>query len=213
VTPLNKEHLARLLGMLGSNAIGERANAASLADRMIRKAGLTWLQVIGAGAKPRSTNTPHTDLLNEENQRLKTRVGELEQRLKYWIPERDGLYRDLNRLKDEVKTAHGMGSALAKQLEHERAARTKEREAARVQIKTLEHHGDELKRFKEHEKRSEERQAYIGRVASFIFAVVFLGGLFFSLHWDRTRPKIATDFQPYVPKTGWVDAKPAAKAD
>lgn len=38
--------LVQLLGMLGSSGMGERANAASLADRMVRRAGLTWTEVL-----------------------------------------------------------------------------------------------------------------------------------------------------------------------
>ncbi len=37
-----------LLGMLGSSADGERANAASLATRMLKEAGLTWADVSGS---------------------------------------------------------------------------------------------------------------------------------------------------------------------
>lgn len=39
----------KLAGMLGSNGDGERANAASLATRLLRDADLTWGEVMGAG--------------------------------------------------------------------------------------------------------------------------------------------------------------------
>jgi len=40
------ERLAQLCGMFGSAHEGERANAAALADRLVRQSGLTWHDVI-----------------------------------------------------------------------------------------------------------------------------------------------------------------------
>jgi hypothetical protein len=53
--PSDREHLAKLLGMLGSAHVGERDNAARLADRMVRQAGLTWQAVLteAPAASPR----------------------------------------------------------------------------------------------------------------------------------------------------------------
>ena len=45
-TPLDRERLAKLCGMFGSDHPGERANAAAAADRMLRDAGLRWPDVI-----------------------------------------------------------------------------------------------------------------------------------------------------------------------
>lgn len=44
----------RLLGMMGSAHDGERSNAAALADRLVRDAGLVWEQVVlpAIGAEP-----------------------------------------------------------------------------------------------------------------------------------------------------------------
>lgn len=42
----DRMRLVHLLGMLGSDHDGERANAGRLADRMVRTAGLTWDQII-----------------------------------------------------------------------------------------------------------------------------------------------------------------------
>jgi hypothetical protein len=41
------ERLVKLLGMIGSIHDGEALNAARLADRLVREAGLTWTDVIG----------------------------------------------------------------------------------------------------------------------------------------------------------------------
>jgi hypothetical protein len=38
--------LVRLCGMFGSHHMGERANAAELADRLVRQSGFTWEEVI-----------------------------------------------------------------------------------------------------------------------------------------------------------------------
>lgn len=51
--PATADRLAKLCGMLGSSHHGERANAAAMADRMVREAGLTWPQVIGASHAPK----------------------------------------------------------------------------------------------------------------------------------------------------------------
>jgi hypothetical protein len=40
------KRLAKLLGMLGSNSDGERANAARMADQLVRGLGLTWSDII-----------------------------------------------------------------------------------------------------------------------------------------------------------------------
>jgi hypothetical protein len=43
---IDRERLVRVLGMLGSDHPGERANAAAAADRLVREAGLRWPDVI-----------------------------------------------------------------------------------------------------------------------------------------------------------------------
>jgi hypothetical protein len=42
----DRERLARLLGMLGSDHVGEVANAGRLADKLVRAAGLSWHDVV-----------------------------------------------------------------------------------------------------------------------------------------------------------------------
>jgi hypothetical protein len=42
----DRERLVNLLGMLGSEHLGERGNAAALADRFVRERGLTWGDVL-----------------------------------------------------------------------------------------------------------------------------------------------------------------------
>jgi hypothetical protein len=44
----DRTRLVRLLGMLGSDHQGERANAGALADRFIRERELTWEQVVAS---------------------------------------------------------------------------------------------------------------------------------------------------------------------
>jgi len=46
IMPLDKRKLSRVLGMLGSAHDGEIAAAGRMADEMVRKAGLTWHDVI-----------------------------------------------------------------------------------------------------------------------------------------------------------------------
>jgi hypothetical protein len=43
---LDRERLAKLCGMFGSDHAGERANAAAAADKLIHEAGLRWPDVL-----------------------------------------------------------------------------------------------------------------------------------------------------------------------
>ena len=49
------DRLTKLLGMLGSNSDGERANAALMADRFVHGLGLTWHDVINTPLKLQTT--------------------------------------------------------------------------------------------------------------------------------------------------------------
>ena len=55
----DRDRLARLLGMLGSDFDGEVANAGRLADRLVRNAGLTWPDVLAPSLPP-----PDHDILH-----------------------------------------------------------------------------------------------------------------------------------------------------
>jgi hypothetical protein len=62
--PASRQRLVRFCGMLGSDHDGERANAARMADRLIREAGLTWEAVIAVPAalhRPASQAQPQPD--------------------------------------------------------------------------------------------------------------------------------------------------------
>jgi hypothetical protein len=52
VCELDRERLARILGLLGSAHAGERAAAGAKADQLIRLAGLTWAELIASPAQP-----------------------------------------------------------------------------------------------------------------------------------------------------------------
>jgi hypothetical protein len=53
--PSAADRLVKLLGMLGSHHDGERANAARLADALVRERGLRWRDVITVSALSTST--------------------------------------------------------------------------------------------------------------------------------------------------------------
>ena len=55
--PAFAARLTKLLGMIGSAHDGEALNAARLADKLVREAGLTWANVIGT-----ANASPATDL-------------------------------------------------------------------------------------------------------------------------------------------------------
>lgn len=50
LTDVQRVRLARLLGMTGSAHDGEALNAARLADRLVRDAGITWVDVVSPAA-------------------------------------------------------------------------------------------------------------------------------------------------------------------
>lgn len=50
------DRLAKLCGLFGSSHGGERANAAALADKLVRERGLTWFDVIGAPTPAAGSN-------------------------------------------------------------------------------------------------------------------------------------------------------------
>jgi hypothetical protein len=59
--PAERDKLARLLGMLGSDHLGEVANAGRLADKLVRSAGLTWPDIIAPALSPPDTDEPDAD--------------------------------------------------------------------------------------------------------------------------------------------------------
>jgi hypothetical protein len=48
----SRVRLARVLGMLGSAFDGERSNAAAMADKMLRAAGLSWADLLAEQPPP-----------------------------------------------------------------------------------------------------------------------------------------------------------------
>ena len=56
----DRERLARLLGMLGSDHLGERDNAARAAHRLVQQHGITWHDVVVTHS-PSGIGDPDTD--------------------------------------------------------------------------------------------------------------------------------------------------------
>jgi hypothetical protein len=52
LSAVDRKRLASLLGMLGSNAAGERDNAARLAEQFRREHGLTWADLLTPEPEP-----------------------------------------------------------------------------------------------------------------------------------------------------------------
>jgi hypothetical protein len=57
--PSERLHLAKLLGMLGSNHAGERDAAGLAAHRLVQKRGITWFDVVVQPPLPETD--PYTD--------------------------------------------------------------------------------------------------------------------------------------------------------
>jgi len=49
LSAVHADRLVKLLGMLGSDHIGERATAAAKADGLVSELGLSWFNLIGPG--------------------------------------------------------------------------------------------------------------------------------------------------------------------
>ena len=62
--PSTKNRLVKLLGMLGSDHDGERANAAHAADKLLRQNGLTWREWIEGRQKPREPEPAGVGILD-----------------------------------------------------------------------------------------------------------------------------------------------------
>jgi hypothetical protein len=74
---IDRARLAKLLGMLGSDHEGERANAARLASEMVRTASTTWKDIVNGGQvaiEAARRLLVENDGLREEITRLRTNV-------------------------------------------------------------------------------------------------------------------------------------------
>jgi hypothetical protein len=80
---LDRERLARLLGMLGSAHDGEVVNAGRLAIRMLKEAGMTWEQVVTptVNGHDESVVIDAARALLAENERLTDEVEDLREQL------------------------------------------------------------------------------------------------------------------------------------
>lgn len=58
IPPKQRDRLAALCGMLGSNHDGERANAAAQASKIVLTNGLTWQGIIAAAFAPKEAFHP-----------------------------------------------------------------------------------------------------------------------------------------------------------
>jgi hypothetical protein len=73
----DRTRLVRLLGMLGSDHQGERANAGALADRFIRERELTWEQVVASEGQQQSQSRTWHDVV-ADCQRQPARLSQWE---------------------------------------------------------------------------------------------------------------------------------------
>jgi hypothetical protein len=207
VTPLNKEHLARLLGMLGSNAIGERANAASLANRMVRDAGLRWTEVLEGNSADRTAPNAQIKRFEAEIERLKAELAGAELRVFSLRSENSDILvrqhklhrEDIGRLESRLEEAHAMGRALTEQLQrerqtihHERTAWAKERKALQLSPSQQRLLAAAEEREAKRQKRR-ERLAFIttnwGKMAALVFSLVALAAIVTGLQQQAIGPK------------------------
>jgi len=86
---IDRDRLAKLLGMLGSDHDGEVINAARAADRLVRDSGLRWPDIAMAGPAPapRGDNDPisfclsRSAVLTDWEQRFLRSLGQQRYRL------------------------------------------------------------------------------------------------------------------------------------
>jgi len=67
---IDRDRLAKLLGMCGSHHEGERANAARMASDMVREAGLTWPEVLAGDDNERARLRAENKTLRRDNEHL-----------------------------------------------------------------------------------------------------------------------------------------------
>jgi len=94
--PLNLEKLAAMLGMMGSDGDGEVLNAARMANRMIRAAGMVWADFI---------------LAAEQRDQAEERAGKIYDAAVQLQHERDQARGELQRLREA--NGHGGGTLAA----------------------------------------------------------------------------------------------------
>jgi uncharacterized membrane protein YccC len=69
--------LARILALLGSDQVGERAAAAEAAHRMVSRLGLRWEDILAPAPKaPRLPTSPSHDALDAAQSRLRQSMRE-----------------------------------------------------------------------------------------------------------------------------------------
>ena len=76
---MDRSRLAQVLGMMGSAHDGEALNAARVAVRMLKEAGLTWPQMLDGGQERAAVEAAR--VLLQENERLQLEKQELQEEL------------------------------------------------------------------------------------------------------------------------------------
>jgi hypothetical protein len=111
---VDRERLAMILGMLGSAHNGEVVNAARLAVRMLKEAGLSWPELLDEG----QVAIEAARTLFEENEALRAHVAELSDRI-HDIADSDvwALIQENNELKDRLAELSGTPEERREQLE------------------------------------------------------------------------------------------------
>lgn len=98
------QRFQKLAGMLGSDGHGERANAAGMATELLRTAGLTWGEVMGAGPSQGGQQTRIIDL--ETRVRILDRHRQDDQRkIADMISQDKRQKAEINRLRRELEDA------------------------------------------------------------------------------------------------------------
>jgi len=98
--------LVRVLGLLGSEHVGERAAAAMAAHRLIKRSGLSWQQLLGparegsrtAAARPRRAVEDPAEALKATSSRLRQAQRE-----------NDDLQRQIRRLRQRLEASYQGG--------------------------------------------------------------------------------------------------------
>jgi hypothetical protein len=79
----DRERLARLLGMLGSDHPGERDNAARAAHRLVQQHSTTWFDVVVTPPPP-DTDDPDTDPIGADWRRMAAACSRYPDLLNRW---------------------------------------------------------------------------------------------------------------------------------
>lgn len=99
------QRFIKLVGMLGSNGDGERANASAMANRLLQEAGLTWAEVLGGAGTSQGGQATRIADLEARNRILNNQLSENNKRFDDFVRQDKTQKQEIARLRRELGDA------------------------------------------------------------------------------------------------------------